>query len=886
MYYLKTIQEIADELLTSLESGLKTDEIQKRYEKYGKNKLPEPTRESFLHKIIKQFTDVLVLILIVAAGVSFALGEVLDASVILIIVLVNGVLGYIQEARAERAIEALKGLSTQYAHVLRDGEVKQIDVVDLVPGDIIILESGDKIPADARLTEVIALQVSEAILTGESNPVVKKTDKLDKENLSIGDRVNMVYKDTSVVFGRGKALVVATGKDTEIGKISAMLSDSTREETPLGKELNIVGKRLSGAAIVVIIAIFIIGRFIKGLPLEETFLTAISLAVAAIPEGLPAVVTITLAIGVSKLAKQKAIVRRLQAVETLGSTNYICTDKTGTLTQNKMAATNVLTPSDAYEVITSKNNIKTFVTQKQRAITPQEDERLYKLLLNSLLCNNSEFSIKNKELKILGDPTETALIELVHFAEMDIVKLTSDYKRLYEVPFSSETKRMIVVTRNPQNENEVIVMAKGAAEMVTTMVTDFSASIEEINGIYAKKGLRNLAFSYRVMTKKAFEEAKAAGILDAILTTEHIYLGMISQKDPLRPEEKDAMNMAKSAGMNTIMLTGDHKLTATSIAKEIGLIDSDDETKDGMELGDASDEELAKILRQKKVFARVSPQQKLNIVKALQIQKLTVAVTGDGVNDAPAIKTADIGISMGITGTDVSKEVSDMVLQDDNYATIVKAVEQGRIIYDNLVKFITYLISCNIAEIIVVAAAMIFTPAIPLLPIQILWINLTTDGAPALALSMEPGEKDIMKRLPRARGHLLTRERWTMILLQAILIAIGTFTMFLLGLQVSIAVAQTAAFTTLAMSEMIRSLNNRSERHSVFSRELRPNFTLYWVIIISIAVQLLVVFTDAGNMLLKTQPLTGDFLILSVVMALLPLFGVELYKMTNWNQKK
>ncbi len=880
MYYLKNVQEIADEFSTSLDSGLKTEEVQNRYKKYGKNKLPEPKRESTFHKIFKQFTDILVLILIIAATVSFALGEVLDASVILGIVVVNGVLGYIQEVRAERAIEALKGLSTQYAHVLRDGEVRQIEVTELVPGDIITLESGDKIPADARLIEVVAMQVSEAILTGESSPIVKKVERLAQEGLAIGDQTNMVYKDTSVVFGRGKALVVATGKNTEIGKISAMLSDNSNEETPLGKELNIVGKRLSGAAILVIVAIFVIGRFVKGLALEETILTTISLAVAAIPEGLPAVVTITLAIGVSRMAKHKAIVRKLQAVETLGSTNFVCTDKTGTLTQNKMTATNVLTPSDAYEVITSKSNTKTFLTQKQRAITPREDERLHKLLLNALLCNNSEFSIKNKELETLGDPTETALVELVHFAEMNIVELTTQYKRLYEVPFSSETKRMIVVTKNPQNEDGVMVFAKGAAEMVSTMVTDFSESIEEINEIYAKKGLRNLAFSYREMSKKTFDEAKSANILDEILTTEHVYLGMISQKDPLRPEVKDAMNLARRAGIDTIMLTGDHRLTATSIARELGLITSDDEAMDGMELGDATGDKLVQILKHKTVFARVSPQQKLNIVRALQKQKLTVAVTGDGVNDAPAIKTADIGISMGITGTDVSKAVSDMILQDDNYATIVKAVEQGRIIYDNLVKFITYLISCNIAEIMIVAVAMVLTPATPLLPIQILWINLVTDGAPALALSMEPGEKDIMKRKPRPRGHLLTKDRWTMIIIQSVLITTGTLAMFLLGLQVSVAIAQTAAFTTLALSEMIRSLNNRSERHSVFSNELRPNFFLYWVIIGSIALQLLAVFTKAGNTLLNTQPLTGDFLVLSVTMALLPLFGIELYKIS------
>lgn len=883
MYHNLTVQETLDKLFTAPKNGLSKEEVKKRQEENGKNKLPEAKRESTFHKIFKQFTDLLVVILIVAAVFSFSLGETLDAAVILFIVVLNGTLSYVQEARAEKAIDALKSMSTEYSKVIRDGETKQIKVEDLVPGDIIILESGDKIPADARLIESSSLKIAEAVLTGESTAIDKITDQIKVSELPIGDRKNMVYKGTSVTYGRGKAVVTAIGQNTEIGNISRMLSTDMHEETPLGKELDIVGKRLTLAAGFIIIVIFFIAYYVKGLDLHETFLTSISLAVAAIPEGLPAVVTITLAIGVSRLAKHKAIVRRLQAVVTLGSTNYILTDKTGTLTQNKMTAVKVATPKDVYDVMISKNGVRTFLNLRGRAITPDEDDRLKLLLLNALLCNDAEFNLKRNgeetELEVLGDPTETALTELVHYARMDINTLYEHYNRIHEIPFSSETKRMIVVTENPTHKEEVNIFAKGAPEVIKNMVNDYTSSIEEVSNIFASEGLRNLAFSFKTLNRKDYEEAFRTNNEDALLKN-HKYLGMISQKDPLRPEIKEAMNSAHQAGIKSIMITGDHKLTATSIAKELDLVSKEEEVMDGVELGDTQGDQLIEILKRVKVFARVSPEQKLNIVKAVKQQGFITAVTGDGVNDAPAIKTADIGISMGITGTDVSKEVSDMVLQDDNYATIVDAIEQGRIVYNNLVKFITYLISCNIAEILIVAIAMLMGPVLPLLPIHILWINLVTDGLPALALGMEPGETDVMSKAPREKGHLLTINRWGRILFQSFLITIATFIVFWVGLQESVEVAQTATFSTLAFCELFRALNSRSETHSIFSKKLKPNYSLYITIIVSVFIQILVIYTSIGNSVLGTVPLEGKFLTFSLLLALIPIIGTEFYKLT------
>ena len=869
------------DLNTTLEQGLSEKFRQSAYNKFGPNELPAHKKDSVLKKLLRQFSDILVIVLIIAAIVSFALHEKLDAMVIMLIVVVNGILGYVQEARAEQAIEALKSMSSDYAKVLREGDVHNVRVQELVPGDIILLESGDKVPADARLVEAISIEVSEAVLTGESRPVQKKVVVLSDETLAIGDRTNMLFKDTNVVYGRGKAVVVATGTNTEIGKISTLLQKQKDQKTPLGKELDVVGKRLSGAALVVILLIAIIGTFVRNWGLQETFLTSVSLAVAAIPEGLPAVVTIALAIGVSRLAQKKAIIRKLQAVETLGSTSYILTDKTGTLTENKMVVTDIATLKDKFDVITNPDESKILQSVNGHKLSVKHDPELMLLILNAVICNGAEIGSEKGETVYIGDSTETALLEAAHHMGLNIKEIREKHKEVHELPFSSDTKFMLVATEDTKDPKLVNIFVKGAPEVVQWMVKGNSNEITKINNEYATKGLRSLAFSYKSITRVELTEAISSASVNETLLKNHKFLGIMAQKDPIRREVKQALHQAKSAGIETIMITGDHKLTATSIAKELGLILTDEEAMNGATLGDTSGDKLENILKKVKVFARVSPKQKLNIVKAVKAQGYITAVTGDGVNDAPAIKAADIGISMGITGTDVSKEVSDMILQDDNYATIVEAIKQGRIVYDNLVKFITYLISCNISEILLIGTAMLVGPVLPLVPIQILWINLVTDGLPALSLGMEPGEKDIMKRHPRAKEDLLNKSRWLRMLYQALLITIATFVMFQYGLKESLVTAQTATLTTLAFAQLFHAFNSRSETHSIFSRDLASNQYLYLTVLVTALLQLGTVYTSIGNRLLKTAPLDTTTLGFCVLIALFPIVGSEIYKAIN-----
>jgi P-type Ca2+ transporter type 2C len=870
-FYTRTKEESLQLLESSAIQGLSTVQVGNRIKEYGKNELPEPKKENAFVKFLKQFTDVLVLVLIAAAIISFVLGELLDGIVVLAIVILNGIMGYIQEAKAEKALEALKKMSSDFSKVLRDGIASKIPSAELVPGDIVILESGDKVPADCRLIEAVNLDISEAILTGESLPVKKTVQPITQDNPALAEKKNMVFRDTTVVNGRGLAAVTATGLSTEIGKISSMLESQKVSDAPLTKQLATVGKKLSLFAGVVIIVIFMVGIVTGGLTLRDAFFTSVSLAVAAIPEGLPAIVTIVLAIGVSRLSKVNAIMRKLSAVETLGSTSFILTDKTGTLTQNKMTVTDIALVEEHWSLGADGKLINSEGTG-----TDVKSVSTVTTLLNSaVLCSDVQVTAAG----YIGDPTEVALVESAVSAGIDVKQLKTTYKRIFEIPFNSVTKKMLVVVKDPIHADKMHILAKGAPEVIAKMLNIEDKVITAINNTYTNKGLRSLAFSTKEITLKDLEQIISSD-KPFELEHNHEFLGILAQRDPLRPEVKSALERARSAGIETVMLTGDNLQTAMSIAKEINLITSEDQAVNGPDINNATQDDLIRLLEKLRVFARVTPEQKLQLVQALQSQHKIVAVTGDGVNDAPAIKTADIGIAMGESGTDVAKGASDMVLQDDNYATIVEAVKQGRIVYDNLVKFIRYLVSCNLSEILVVGISVFSGLPLPLLPIQILWINLVTDGFPALSLGIEPGERDIMQRKPRnPTEDILTPYRWGQIFFESTLITISALTAYVLALSShSDDYARTAVLTTLALAQIFHTYNNRSEIHSVFSRSLNPNPKLTYVVIFTVLLQLLVVYTEVGNALFRTVPIDLEFLIKCIILALLPVLGAEISK--------
>lgn len=834
MWYSKTADSVIDELKTNRETGLSREQTQQLLEEFGPNELPEPERESLIIRIIKQFTDLLVVTLIVATVISFALGEYLDAIVILVIVVINGVLGFVQEYKAEKSLEALKKMSALFAIVLRDGEKQQIAVTDLVPGDVVILTAGDKVPADARIIETFNLATQEAILTGESLPVDKTVDAIERDHLALGDQKNMVFKDTIVSRGQGTAVVVATGEETEVGKISTLLASQEKTQTPLQAELNLVGKRLSLAAGIIILIVFAVGIWIHTAEPVEMFLTAVALAVAAIPEGLPAVVTIVLSLGVTRMASKNAIVKKLPAVETLGATAFICSDKTGTLTQNKIRVAQIVL-----------RDIQGSVADLKMERSPE----LQLLLTAGVL--NSDASITEHgsgELTEVGDQTEVALLIAAKEFGVEIEELRDMYEMLYEIPFDSENKYMVTVHQK-KGSDEVTIFVKGAPEVVLDLSnsnekTRWQDHMEDL----AHQGLRTLGFGYRTLPLREWE---ALGFDHTQLPQGINFIGLVGERDPLRPEAAAALQLAKEAGIRTVMITGDHKLTAFSIAKELQLVEDESQVMTGVELANISDDELIKKLEHISVYARVNPDQKLRLVKLIQKEfSAKVAVTGDGVNDAPAIKAGDIGVAMGIEGTDVTREVADLVLEDDNYATIVKAVEEGRIIYANLVKFIRYLISCNISEIFIVFFAILLGFPSPLLPIQLLWVNLVTDGLPALALGMDPAELDVMSQPPRnTKEGILTRRRWRDMVIEGFIMGTAALLAFLIiDIDFNDDIARTVAFTTLSFSQLVHALNNRSEHISLFKLGLFTNKILIGTVIGSAILQLLVIYSPVGNL--------------------------------------
>ena len=853
--------EEAMRVLETGPGGLSEEEAKRRLSEYGPNELRKEKRKSPLILFFEQFKSYLIVILLVATVLSLILGEILDAVTILAIVMACAVLGFVEEYRSERALELLKKLAAPTALVIRDGKEQTMPARELVPGDVIILHTGDKVPADVRLVEAVNLKVDEAPLTGESVPVEKNVRVLPEE-MPVPDRVNMAFSGTTVTYGRGKGAVTATGMMSEFGKIAAMVQVAEEEETPLEKRMAHVGKWLGTLCLVVCGVVALLG-FIRGHSILEMLIWGVSLAIAAVPEALPAVVTGALAIGMHEMAHRNAIVRRLPAVETLGCTSIICADKTGTMTKGEMTVRKIYVNGDIVNVTGVGYEPKGDFHRGKDQINPNNDAELMLLLKAAALCNDAKLAMEGDRWIVRGDATEGALIVAAAKAGMGEDELRK-HPRVGEVPFTSERKRMTTI--HTTMEDEILAFIKGAPEIVLERCKWISkhGRIEEltdkdrdeilkVNEAMAGDALRNLAMAYKQM-----EEVPTS--VDEEIEKDLIFLGIAGMIDPPREEAKEAIKLCKRSGIKTVMITGDHKLTAMMVAKELGMIESEEgKVLTGAELDKMSDEEFERVVEDIVVYARVSPVHKVRIVDALKKKGYVAAMTGDGVNDAPALKRSDIGVAMGITGTDVTKETSDMVLADDNFATIVAAVKEGRRIFDNIKKYLTYLLSCNIAEILLMSIAIFMVwptmkgaqTIIPLTAIQLLWVNLTTDGLPALALGVDPADPDVMERAPRdPKESVFSREVKAYLIFFPISMTVLLFTIFVINLSASSMVTpemelrmRTQVFTSMVFIELARAATCRSLRYPIFKIGVLANKFLWIAIASSIVMQLAVLYT-------------------------------------------
>lgn len=872
-WHIQTAETVAGLLKTDLAGGLSATEAKERLAAVGPNRLEDKARVSPLAIFAAQFNDFMIWVLIAAALISgFVLREQIDALAITAILILNALLGFRQEVKAEKALEALRKLAAPSAKVIRDGAERQLAAAELVPGDLIVIEAGDHVPADARLVEASSLLVNESSLTGESKAAAKTTGTLSEVNLALGDRTNLIFMGTNSVAGRGRALVYATGAGTQMGEISRLLQQP-EEKTPLQIELHNVGKAVALLALAISGVVFAFGYGVRGFEPSQIFLTGVALAVAAIPEGLPAVVTVALALGVQAMAKRHVIIRKLHAVETLGSTSFICTDKTGTLTENRM------TLSLAYV-----NNSEMDMSKPDSVADPA----LKELLSGAVLCNDARFGAGGE---LLGDPTETALIQAAHDAGLDVVKLRQANQRLNEIPFDSERKQMLTV--NSVGET-TIAFAKGAPEKILAQSTMImrggreepltaadKEKLNQVNDRLAAEGYRIMAFARRRLDVPS-SESDLSG-LERGLT----FIGFAGLQDPPRPQVKAALELCRDASIQVAMVTGDHRLTAESIARQIGLFSDSGESAPrvltGVELAAMSEDELAAIVEEVKVYARVAPADKVKIVNALRKRGHIVAMTGDGVNDAPAVKRADIGVAMGVVGTDVTKEAADMVLTDDNFASIVSAVEEGRLIFNNLRKFILFLLSCNVSEVLTLLIATMsgFLP-IPLLPVQLLWINLVTDGLPALALGVDPPAPELMKFPPRPRSEgILTRHTWTQVISWGLAITAGVMGVFIASLylfKLELAQVETLVFTTMVLGQLLHTFNFRVEAASVFSRRIFHNKPLLLAVGASTALQLGVVYFPPAQAVFKTVAISLWQWGLVLAGAFFPLVAIDITK--------
>ncbi len=886
-----SVKSVMQKLNTDIEKGLTSDEVSKRYETYGRNELKAKKKKSLFTKLLEQFKDFMIIVLIIAAIVSGIVGVqqgegIADTFIILIVVVLNAIIGVAQESKAEKSLEALQKLSSHVAKVIRDGNLTVVQSADLVPGDIVVLDTGDFIPADLRIIESVNLKSQESALTGESVPVDKISDTIEDENVGIGDRKNLLFSSSLVTYGRGKGIVVETGMKTEVGKIAEMINETEDEETPLQVKLNNLGKTLGIVALVICAVIFVVGLLYGKSPLNM-FMTAVSLAVAAIPEGLAAVSTIVLAIGVQRMVKKNAIVKKLPAVETLGSASVICSDKTGTLTQNKMTVKKVFVDGELINL----DEIKDF------------NEELKLLFEANMLCNDTKTA---EDGTLTGDPTETALIDMGKKLKFNL----ENYPRIAELPFDSDRKLMTTVHKIG---DKFVVYTKGGVDELLNCCTSYQKNgeiesdldnykqrVQECNKKMAEGALRVLASGYKIINHTLSEEDITK------LETGLTFIGMVGMIDPPREEAKEAVKKCITAGIKTVMITGDHKITATAIAKELGILKDEKEAVTGAELEKMTDEELKQKVRNISVYARVSPEHKVRIVKAWQANGEIVAMTGDGVNDAPALKKAEIGCAMGMVGTDVAKEAADVILTDDNFATVVSAVEEGRRIYNNILKSISFLLSSNVGEIVVLFLAILLTPIFAntfgidpntidiLLPAQILWINLVTDSLPALALAVDPAEKGIMKKKPlKNKGGIFTKGMTWRIVYQGVMIGLLTLAAFVLGLATEgvsahekVAIGETMAFTVLAFSELVHVFNIRNNKESVFKSNPFNNSKLILAIIVSATLMMTVLLVPQLRNIFGIVTLPIHKLEETIALVISPLIIVEVFKLLKINTIK
>lgn len=942
-WYKLTVDEVVKKLKSNLVGGLSEEEVLLRLERYGLNELVDRGNKSPLRILAAQFTDTMVVILIIAAVVSGLLGDWKDSIAIVAIVIINGVLGFRQEYQAEKSLAALKKMAVPKVKVRRNNHITEISAQKLVPGDIIQIEAGNLIPADCRIIESVNLRAQEAALTGESEPISKQSEAMPDLDLSIGDRINMLYMGTVISYGRGLAIVTETGMHTELGDIAALMQSAGQEVTPLQKRLDQLGKGLAAVALFLVAIVFLLGLW-RGEDIRLMFLTSISVAVAAVPEGLPAVVTIALALGARRMLNRKALIRKLPAVETLGSVTVICSDKTGTLTENRMTVT-VIDVADHRLDLTdpefTRLSNRPGKSCPESGPTPEQASLLRSypalglLLVGGALCNDAVMECDEgggNQYHIVGDPTEGALVVAAARLGLEKNALEADFPRVFETPFDSERKRMTTAHRVKRFESEqdekwnvgrikipssqtddalavskelielelfslrlfnlqqYVYFTKGAVDSLLNIssyvwhdnhlepfTAEWRSRIEASNARLAQQGIRVLGVAFRAEDSPPQQNSS----IEHGLT----FLGLVGMVDPARPEVKDSVRMCREAGILPKMITGDHPLTARYIASELGILDNG-QVLTGQDLDTLSPDNLAAIVEDVSVFARVSPEHKLQIVQALQSKGHITAMTGDGVNDAPALKKADIGVSMGITGTDVAKEASDMVLLDDNFTTIVAAVEEGRMIYDNIRRFIKYLTACNSGEVWVMLIGPLIGMPLPLLPLQILWMNLVTDGLPALALGVEPPERNIMKRRPYPPNeNIFSRGLgidviWIGLLMSLLALAVG----YNNWINNPSGVWQTMLFTTLTFAQMALALSVRSENDTIIDKGLLTNKPLLGAVALTIVLQLIVVYLPPLQTLFGTMPLSGIQLLICIAISSIVFLGVELKKVLFRNR--